>query len=707
METAGIISGIAGETGLRKEQIESVLSLTEEGCTIPFIARYRKEKTGNLDEVAIQQIISINEKITELEKRREYILSYLKDNDKLDAETKKALVRAQTLNELEDIYLPFKPRKKTLADRAIELGTAPLAEMIKSKNMPLSEALKQAEAFVSDEIPDAAAAFEHAINILVQETSDSADARKEVRQSLQKGKLSAKVRKTKKDDEEAQKYRDFFEHTEDTQKVPPHRVMALLRAEKEKIISLKLDSDEDETILSKKICRRVFNADGEVLVKAAAESVKRHLHPSISNEILKDMKERAELESVRIFSRNLEKMLLFSPFGEKAVIGIDPGIRTGCKAALLDERGDFVNSTTMYLNRDENEANKIMPWIDKYNIKAIAIGSGTYGRETYKIFREILKDSTITIAMVDEDGASVYSAGETAREEFPELDLTVRGAISIGRRFQDPMAELVKIEPESLGVGQYQHDITPSLLKDNLEQAVQWAVNRVGVNLNTAGYHLLSQVSGLDRKKALEIAKYRREKGRIESRKELKKIKGIGDKAFEQSAGFLRIKDGKEVLDSTGVHPEAYPHVKEIAGVYGLSTEEIIHNPSGLNENEIRKKLDIPELSSILDELLKKGLDPRDEYTAASFTEGRESIDNLKEGMVLQGTVDNVAAFGAFIDLGIKENGLVHISEVADEYISDITDVLSVGDSVSVKVIAIDKNRKRISLSIKQAHTVH
>jgi len=696
-----INNNVAKELNLKLFQIEAVIELSDEGCTIPFISRYRKERTGNLDEVAVNSVLERYSCLVELEKRRDYIIKYLTDNEKLTPELDKRLRKASSMSELEDIYLPFKPRKKTLADKAIELGLEPLSKILKEKNLSEEEALKAAEEYVGDDVPDSKTALEHAKNILVQEVSDSAEVRGFVRDNLRKGKLECSAKRGKKD--EGVKYRDYFDYSEDATKVASHRVMALLRGVREGMLNLGVEPRKGEDDLSHDVALLHFKKRGLLLTEVSEESFGRHLKKSIGNEIFKELGERAERDSLDVFSKNLENILLFSPFGEKSVIGIDPGIRTGCKAALLDENGDFSESATLYLNRNVSEAKKLLEWVNQYDVKGIAIGSGTFGRETYKILKELFLDSPVVIALVNEDGASIYSASETARDEFPDLDLTVRGAISIGRRFQDPMAELVKIDPKSLGVGQYQHDISPSLLKEGLTKTVEWAVNRVGVNLNTAGYHLLSCISGLDMGKARELVKYRSEHKRISSIKELKKVKGIGAKAFEQSAGFLRIKDGKNILDSTGVHPESYGHVEDIAKLYGVSLEELVENPDMIKLSRVKKELDIPELESIINELKSRGLDPRSDFSTADFRDDIESIDDLKEGDILNGVIDNVAAFGAFVDLGIKDKGLVHISEVSDEYIEDINSVLSVGDRVSVKVTAIDLERRRISLSIKEA----
>ncbi|PKL39870.1 MAG: RNA-binding transcriptional accessory protein [Spirochaetae bacterium HGW-Spirochaetae-1] len=701
MEQSLILQTIALELSLKVNQAEAVVALSTEGCTIPFIARYRKEKTGGLDEVAISAILESFERHTELEKRREYILQYLTGQDKLTPELDTRIRKALTMAELEDIYLPYKPRKKTLADRAIELGMEPLADLIVEKNPSLDRVLALAAEFTGGDVAEPGIALEHAMNILTQRVSDNADVRRIVRVDLQKGSVRAAVKRGKK--EEGQKYRDYFDFSEKAQHMASHRIMAVLRGGKEGILNVSLESAVGTEQLAGTVMTACFGKRGEVLLKSATESLERHLLSSMGNEILKELREKAERESLEIFARNLEKILLAAPFGERAVIGIDPGIRTGCKAAVIDKNGVYRDFLTMQLNGNPSEAGKILPWLATYGVEGIAVGSGTFGRETWSMIRDLLGERGVVAALVDEDGASVYSASETAREEFPGLDVTVKGAISIGRRFQDPLAELVKIDPRSLGVGQYQHDITASLLETKLRQTVEWAVNRVGVNLNTAGYHLLAFVSGLDKNRAREIVKYRTESGRIRSRKELKKIKGIGDKAFQQCAGFLRIMDGDNSIERTGVHPESYDDVEKIAHYYGKSVVELVAGPEIMNKDDIKKQLHITEAEAVMGELLSRGLDPRKEYTPVSFDEKLKSIDDIGDGMILHGIVDNVTAFGAFVDVGIKDKGLVHISEISVEYVKDINKVLSVGDRVLVKVIAVDRERGRISLSMRRA----
>jgi len=698
-----IIARTAEELNLKKEQVAAVNTLAVEGCTIPFIARYRKERTGNLDEVVLDTVIRRLNELRELEKRRAYIIGYLRDQEKLTPALEKKLIEAGDPAFLEDLYLPFKPRRKTLADRAREQGLEPLARLIAKENLDRNGAHQAAENFIGDEVPDVSEALEGAMNIIVQDIADDAEVRSFLRTSMGKGRVSASVKRGKK--ESGSTYRDYFDFSEQVTSMASHRVMAILRAEKEGILNLSVESPLDHDILSLKISEHHFKKKegGSLLQKAARLSLEKYLVPSIGKEVLKSMREQAETESVAYFSRNLEKILLAGPFGQRGIIGIDPGVRTGCKCVLLDSQGNFCASMTLNFSRDPGEAVKLKPWVEKHNPEGIAIGDGTYGRETYGIIKSHFKDPKLTIALVDEDGASVYSAGEEAREEFPDLDVTVRGAISIGRRFQDPMAELVKIDPRSLGVGQYQHDITPALLQEKLEQTVQWGVNRVGVNLNTAGYHLISYISGLDRAKARSVTEYRKAHGSFASRNELKKVKGIGDKAFQQSAGFLRIRGGKNPLDSTGVHPESYPVAGDMAEALGCSINELVENPDAYVQGLSKIAVTFPNGESIAAELRQRGLDPRREFEDVPFSDEITSFTDLKEGLVLKGIVDNVVAFGAFVDIGLKEKGLVHISEVSDQYVEDITAFLAVGDRVTVKVLTLDPERKRIGLSMKQA----
>jgi uncharacterized protein len=695
--TSTIITHASSVLNINNNQIQAVLDLNKDGCTIPFIARYRKEATGNLDEVAIKNILDTVKIIEEREKRREYIITYLKGEGKLTPELKGKLIKAKSIQELEDLYLPYKPRKKTKADEALEKGLEPLAELIISKELSSKDALVFAEKYINENVNSADEALDGAMDILVQRVSDSPEVRSYIRQELQRGAAVAKVKRGKKD--ESSVYKDYFDFNGPVNSLPAHRVMALLRAEKEKILSLSIDFKDTQEIYEKKAAKTVFKTESKLAVEASSLSLERHLKKSLSTEIFKGLKEKAEEESLVFFSRNLEKILLYPPYGEKCVIGIDPGIRTGCKAVLIDDNGNFKENMTLYLHKNPSDAEKISQWINAHNVEAIAVGDGTYGKETCSILKNLYGD--LVVIEVDEDGASVYSASDTAREEFPDLDATVRGAISIARRFQDPLGELVKVDPASLGVGQYQHDIHKEKLREKLKETVQWVVNRVGVNCNTASSHLLSYISGLDKKSALEIVKYRKENRKIQSRKELKGIKGIGPKTFEQCAGFIRIFGGENILDSTGVHPESYKDLKDIAAIMNEDLENLINMPDKIDLQEVKKNLNISELVSVIEELKKGGLDPRDDFTVPQFDNTLESFEDVKEGMIVPGKIDNVVAFGAFVDIGLKEKGLVHISEISHDYVSDIFEFLNIGDMVTVKILSLDNNRKRISLTMK------
>jgi len=694
-----LITKTAQLLSFKAEYVLEVMKLIDEGATIPFIARYRKERTGNMDEVQVEQTIDSYNTLVKFEKRRKFIISSLNESGNFSEEIKKRIEKSVSMDELEDIYRPYKPGRTTLADKAIKLGLKSLADNIINRGLDEKGALLEAEKYLSKDVESRDFALENALNIIIQEISDSFDVRSGVRDSIKKGSIVSKVKRGHK--ETGIKYRDYYDITEKIEKIPSHRLMALLRGTAEGVLSLSADPSDDPEILIETITKTCFKKNSQLLKKCSSESLNRHLLKSIGNEAIKEQRERAEKDSVEIFSRNLEKLLLSPPFGENALIAVDPGIRTGCKCILIDNNGDYLKNMTLYLHDKPESAAKLLQWQKELEIGAVVVGDGTYGMETWKLLKSVFQDTGVIVAMVDEDGASVYSASETAREEFPDLDLTLRGAISIGRRFQDPMAELVKIDPSALGIGQYQHDVSPNLLKEKLDRTVEWAVSKVGVNINTAGYHLLGQVSGLDRRKAKAITEYRNINGSFKSIEDVRKVKGIGEKAFQQSSGFLRITDGTNILDSTGVHPESYDDVARIADAYCTNVESLVNDPDMIDRNRIRKELKIIELDSVIEELKLKGLDPRKEYIPVDFDENINSIDDLENGMQLNGVVDNVLAFGAFVDIGIKEKGLVHISEISDEYISDINSVLSTGDRITVKVTGVDLERKRISLSMK------
>lgn len=691
---------IAGDTSkalkISEKSVCAVLELTESGCTIPFIARYRKEMTGNLDEVQISEIIDFSEKLVNLDKRKRAILKSLEETGNYSDELGKAVANAADMTVLEDIYAPFKPGRKTKADKAVEAGLQPLAEYIMLNNPPIAKILEKAKDFVCAAFADCASAVNGAKEIIAQKIADTPKVRDFVRKSVENGFIVSKVKRGKK--ESGILYSDYFDFRESAQRITPHRVMALNRGEKEGFLTVSAEASKTEKELTNGIESIFFARHSDFFGECSSLALTDRIFGSIETENFNKIKEIAIDASLEVFHKNLEQILLMPPFGEKAVIGIDPGIRTGCKAALLDEHGNFVTSTLLNLHIDKNEAKKLEKWITGYKVAGIAVGSGTFGREAHEILKSFF-GKQVVVASVSEDGASVYSASAVAREEFPDLDITVRGAISIGRRFQDPLSELVKIPPESLGVGQYQHDIPVKKLAERLKRTVEWAVNRVGANLNTASPYLLAYISGLDSKKSAEIAAFRRSGRRFKNIEELKNIKGIGAKSFEQCAGFLRIFGGEEILDSTGVHPENYELVKNAAKKAGILLETLLKNPEIIDKNTLLQELLPP---SVIEELKKRGLDPREKFEQAEFSDEVRTINDLREGMILNGIVDNIVAFGAFVEIGIKEKGLLHISEISDKFIKSPSECLKLGQKIKVMVKNIDLDRKRISLSMKE-----
>ena len=690
---------IAGETSkalkIAEKSVRAVLELTESGCTIPFIARYRKEMTGNLDEVQVAEIIDFSEKLANLDKRKRAILKSLEETGNYSDELGTAVANAADMTVLEDIYAPFKPGRKTKADKAVEAGLQPLAEYIMLNNPPVAKILEKAKDFICEAFNDCTSAVNGAREIIAQKIADTPKVRDFVRKSVENGFIVSKVKRGKK--ESGVLYSDYFDFRESAQRITPHRVMALNRGEKDGFLTVSAEASKTEKELTNGIESIFFARHSDFFGECSTLALTDKIFGSIETENFNKIKEFAIDASLDVFHKNLEQILLMPPFGEKPVIGVDPGIRTGCKAALLDEHGNFVASTLLNLHLDKNEAKKLEKWITEYNVAGIAVGSGTFGREAHEILKSFF-GKQVVVASVSEDGASVYSASAVAREEFPDLDITVRGAISIGRRFQDPMAELVKIPPESLGVGQYQHDIPVKKLAERLRRTVEWAVNRVGANLNTASPYLLAYISGLDSKKSAEIAAFRRGGRRFKNIEELKNIKGIGAKSFEQCAGFLRIFGGDEILDSTGVHPENYELVKSAAKKAGISLETLVKNPEIIDKNPQLQELLTP---SVIEELKKRGLDPREKFEQAEFSDEVRTINDLKEGMILNGIVDNIVAFGAFVKIGIKEKGLLHISEISDKFIKSPAECLKLGQKIKVMVKNIDLERKRISLSMK------
>lgn len=707
MNTKYIIT-IAQTLGLQEYQVKNTIGLLEYGATIPFISRYRKEMTGSLDEVQIANIQIEMNKYIELEQRRDYILKTLEEKEKLTPELKTRIEDADTLTELEDIYLPYKEKRKTRATKAKEKGLEPLADKIfEQQDIDLMTFAKE---FLTDEVTTIEEALQGARDIIAEKVSEDVTARNTVRNLFEEhAVLSTKVLKDK--EEEGAKYKDYFNWAEDFNKMPSHRVLAVLRAEKEKILSVNVSVEKENAYQELNKLFVFGESDAAEQVKIAVEdSYDRLLKPSIENENKNLAKEKADEEAIKVFVENLRNLLLAPPLGRHRVLAIDPGFRTGCKVVTLDEQGNLLFNTTIYPFSNNSEdllkaIKSVSNLVEQYRIDVIAIGNGTAGAQTEKFIKKIRFKRDLKVYVVDESGASIYSASKIAREEFPDYDVTVRGSVSIGRRLIDPLSELVKIDPKSIGVGQYQHDVDQNKLKTSLDMTVESCVNLVGVDVNTASKYLLTYISGLGPKLAENILSYRKEKGRIKNRKELKKVKLMGTKAFEQSAGFLRILDGDNPLDASAVHPESYKVVEKMAkdlnvDVKTLIKDRTIQNKININ-NYISKKTGKETLTDILQELAKPGRDPRQKFEGVEFDENINSIDDLSEGMILPGIVKNVTNFGAFVDIGIKENGLVHISEMADDFVKNPTDVVKVHQTIKVKIVQIDLDRKRIGLSMK------
>jgi len=703
------ISSITDELNLNISQIKSVAALIEEGSTIPFIARYRKEATGSLDEVVITEIRDRLTRLEELDNRREAVLKSLEQNGHLTEELREKVIAASTLAELEDIYLPFRPKRRTKATIAREKGLEPLAMIIFKQAG--ADPYKEAELFVNSEkgVENTEEALSGARDIIAEMVSEDQNARAALRSFFaSKGKFICKVATDK--EREGSKYRDYFDWEEQAATAPSHRILAMRRGEKEDILNLTIEPPEDEAI---KILEELFvinkGADSGQVRLAVHDSYKRLLSRSMETEARLLTKARADSEAIKVFAGNLRNLLLASPLGAKRVMGIDPGFRTGCKVVCLDRQGKLLFHDTIYPHFSEKGAKeatvKMKDLSERFDVEAIAVGNGTAGRETETFIRSIGFNGKIPIIMVNESGASIYSASETAREEFPDLDLTVRGAVSIGRRLMDPLSELVKIDPKSVGVGQYQHDVDQAALKQSLDDVVMSCVNGVGVDLNRASAQLLTYVSGLGPQLAKNILAYRDENGPFNSRKELKKIPRLGPKAFEQSAGFLRIRDAENPLDGSAVHPESYHIVDKMAQDLSCGVEDLMKDSAKRSRIDISKyvteKTGIPTLRDIMEELAKPGRDPREDFEEFAFESGVEKIEDLRSGMKLPGIVTNVTAFGAFVDVGVHQDGLVHVSEISDRYVRDPADIVKVHQKVTVTVIDVDVDRKRISLSLK------
>lgn len=699
---------IKNQTQLTERAIEHTLELLSEGCTIPFIARYRKDKTGNLDEVAIERIAKAQNEYDNICKRKETILSSIEEQGKLTDELRQRIETSFELNELEDLYLPYKKRRKTKGDVAKENGLEPLAKQIMAQRPADLSSL--ASRYLSDKVTTEAEVLQGASDIIAEWINENMFIRRTLRKVFQrKALIVTEVAKGKADEEEAQKYSQYFDWSESLAKAPSHRVLAMLRAEKEGFIKMKVQVDTEETLPF--IEKNIIKSSGEIadfLQKTIKDSYKRLLEPSIANETLQEAKDKADSKAIAVFSENLSQLLLAAPLGEKRILAIDPGYRTGCKVVCLDEKGDLLHHDVIYPHAPQQDTatatKKLRTMVAQYKIEAISIGNGTASRETEAFVKSVAFSQPIEIFVVSEAGASVYSASKIAREEFPNEDVTVRGAVSIGRRLSDPLAELVKIDPKSIGVGQYQHDVNQTLLKEELDTTVMRCVNKVGVNLNTASKSLLSYVSGIGDKMAENIVAYRSANGAFNKRETLKKVPRLGDKVYQQAVAFLRIKEGDNPLDNSAVHPEAYPIVHKMAKDLGLPTEKLIGNKQAIATIDIQKyitdEVGVLYLKDVLKELEKPGLDPRQAAKAFAFDPNVKTFDDVRVGMVLPGIVNNITAFGCFVDIGLKESGLVHISQLKDGYVSDVNEVVKLHQQVEVKVTEVDEARHRISLSM-------
>jgi uncharacterized protein len=702
------IQFIAKSVATAAVNIQKTVQLLNEDCTIPFISRYRKDQTGNLDEVVIEQIAKLNKQYDELIKRKESILKTIEEQAQLSPELAKKIQDSFDLQELEDLYLPFKKKKKTKADVARENGLEPFAKIIMAQNNDNIDFISTQ--YINENVINEEAALHGARDIIAEWINENIYVRQQLRRLFQrKATITTKVVKTKKDDEAAQKFTQYFDWSELLIKTPPHRLMAMLRAENEGFVKLKIEVDIDEAYdIIDELVLKAQNDTTPHIQLAIEDSYKRLLLPAIANETLQEAKAKADANSIQVFATNLSQLLLAPPLGEKRILAIDPGYRSGCKIVCLDEKGDLLYNETIYPHAPQNEdamaMKKIRSMVNSYKIDAIAIGNGTASRETEFFVKKIAFDKEVQVFVVSEAGASVYSASKIAREEFPNYDVTVRGSVSIGRRLSDPLAELVKIDPKAIGVGQYQHDVDQNKLKEELDITVIRCVNSVGININTASKHLLSYVSGIGEKLAENIVQYRSENGPFDDRKQLKKVPRLGEKAFQQGAAFIRIKDGKNPLDNSAVHPEAYSIVEEMAKDLKLSVQELIGNKEKTAlikaENYTTPEIGILTLKDIIKELEKPGLDPRKSAKIFEFDPNVKSIKDLKSGMVLPGIVNNITNFGCFVDIGIKESGLVHISQLKSGFVSDVNEVVKLHQHVEVKVIEVDEDRKRIQLTM-------
>ncbi len=689
--------------------VDNTLELLDSGCTIPFISRYRKERTGGLDEVQITQIYELNERMKETAKRKETIIKTISELGKLTPELEKRINECWEPEVLEDIYMPYKPKRRTRAQVARENGLEPLATIIMLQRDSAPETT--ARRFINENVKSEEDAIKGALDIIAENVSEDERSRSQLRNAFRRGAIiTSKVIKSKADTDEAAKYSDYFDFSEPLKRCSSHRLLAMRRGEKDGILRVSISADDEECVEKlKRLFVRGYGRCSTLVGEAVADSFKRLLKPSIETEFATMSKENADSDAIAVFAENLRQLLLAAPLGQKRVMGIDPGFRTGCKVVCLDEQGNLLHHEAIFPHPPRNEqieaSTQIKEMVKKYGVEAIAIGNGTASRETDRFVKTLGLADGIQVFTVSEDGASVYSASKTAREEFPDKDVTVRGAVSIGRRLMDPLAELVKIDPKSIGVGQYQHDVDQAKLKKSLDLTVESCVNSVGVNLNTASKHLLTYVSGLGPTLAQNIIDYRTANGAFSSRSQLLKVPRLGPSAFEQSAGFLRIPDAKNPLDNTAVHPESYKIVEKMAKDCGCSVAELIKDKDKRKsirlDRYVSEKVGMPTLTDIMAELEKPGRDPREQLEEFEFDPNVSTPDDLVEGMVLPGIVTNITNFGAFVDIGVHQDGLVHISQLADRYVSDPTQVVKLHQHVMVKVIEVDRRRNRISLSMK------
>jgi uncharacterized protein len=690
------------------KNIEATLKLLSEDCTIPFISRYRKDTTGNLDEVQIENIAKLSKQYDEIVKRKDSILKTIEEQGQLTSELKSKIQNSFDLQEIEDLYLPYKKKKKTKADVARENGLEPLAKIIMAQNN--NEIDFEASKYITKNVVNEDEALQGARDIIAEWINENIYVRKNLRRLFQrKATVTTKVVKKKAEEEDAQKFKQYFDWSEPISKAPSHRLLAMLRALNEGFIKLKVEIDNDEALdFIEENTLKGRNESTEQVKIAIKDSYKRLLEPAISNETLQEAKTKADEKAIEVFAGNLGQLLLAPPLGEKRILAIDPGFRSGCKIVCLDEKGDLLYNETIYPHAPQNESGmamkKIRSMVNAYNVEAISIGNGTASRETEFFIKKIAFDKPVQVFVVSEAGASVYSASKIAREEFPNFDVTVRGSVSIGRRLSDPLAELVKIDAKSIGVGQYQHDVDQTKLKEELDNTVVRCVNSVGININTASKSLLSYVSGIGEKMAENIVAYRSENGPFEDRKQIKKVPRLGEKAYQQAAAFIRIKDGKNPLDNSAVHPEAYKIVEKMAKDLKISVEDLIGNKEKISqiklENYITTEIGILGLKDIVKELEKPGLDPRKSAKVFEFDPNVKTIKDLRTGMILPGIINNITAFGCFVDVGIKESGLVHISQLKEGFVSDVNEVVKLHQHVQIKVVEVDEARKRIQLTM-------